>query len=197
MAQTERMQLPNFGSAGPIIRSTPIKPPASSASFASCVFSTLRQADPSNLFRRSVMTLLISAWPALTLLLPALVVLSALIFLVKGNRRAFAHLVALLACFFIGALLMEFFTFMGALMARSGSQHAEPVLGAGTRKLLETIANPRSITAPPLSLAAWAAYSILAAYVWLLVVWVMHWRGKKSGTSKKKSTSAPRKAAKA
>ena len=140
------------------------------------------------------MPLLLSAWPALTLLLPALVVVSALIFLVKGNRRAFAHLVALLACFLIGALLMEFFTFMGALMARSGSQHAEPVLGAGTRKLLETIANPRSIAAPPLSLAAWAAYSIPVSYVWLLVTWGVHLRGKKSGPAKKKSVKSPRKA---
>lgn len=133
----------------------------------------------------------------MTLLLPALVLVSALIFLAKGNRRAFGYLVALLACFAIGALLMEFFTFMGALMARSGSQHTAPVLGAGTRKLLETIANPRSITAPPLSLAAWAAYSIPAAYAWLLVAWAVHLRGKKSAPTKKKTARAPRKTAKA
>ena len=142
------------------------------------------------------MPLLLSAWPALTLLLPALVVVSALIFLVKGNRRAFAHLVALLACFLIGALLMEFFTFMGALMARSGSQHTTPEVGTGTRQLLATIANPRSITAPPLSLAAFAAYSIPASYLWLLVTWGLHLRGKKAGTAKKKPARGTRKAAK-
>ena len=98
--------------------------------------------------------------------------------------------------FLIGALLMEFFTFMGALMARTGSQHATPTLGTGTRQLLETIANPRSITAPPLSLAAWAAYSIPAGYLCLLVAWVLHLRGKKAGPAKKKSAKTPRKAAK-
>ena len=117
------------------------------------------------------MKMLLSAWPALTLLLPVLWLVSVIVFLAKGNRRAVAQLMALLACFLIGALLMEFFTFMGALMARSGSQHATPTLGTGTRQLLETIANPRSITAPPLSLAAWAAYSIPAGYLWLLVAW--------------------------
>ena len=96
------------------------------------------------------MKMLLSAWHALALLLPVLWLVSVIVFLAKGNRRAVAQLVALLACFLIGALLMEFFTFMGALMARSGSQHATPTLGTGTRQLLETIANPRSITAPPL-----------------------------------------------
>lgn len=143
------------------------------------------------------MPLLISAWPALALLLPALVLVSALVFLAKGDRRAFRHVLALLACFFIGALLMEFFIFMGALMARSGSQHAAPTLGAGTHKLWEAISNPRSITAPPLSLAAWAAYSIPASYAWLLVTWVVHLRGKKSAPAKKKTARAPRKTAKA
>lgn len=142
------------------------------------------------------MHLLTSAWPALVLLLPALVLVSAIIFLAKGNRRAFAHLLALAACFLIGALLMEFFTFMGALMAHSGSQHATPVLGTGTRQLLETIANPRSIAAPPASLPAVAAYSIPASYLWLLVTWVLHLRGNGSGPAKKKSAKSPRKAAK-
>ena len=53
-----------------------------------------------------------------------------------------------------------------------------------------------SITAPPLSLAAWAAYSIPAGYLWLLVAWVLHLRGKKAGPAKKKSAKSPRKAAK-
>ena len=105
-----------------------------------------------------------SAWPALALLLPALVLVSAIYFLAKGDRRAFAQLLALLACWVIGALLMEFFIFMAARMARSGSA-AMPVLGTGTRQLLETMASPRSIAAPPLSLAAMAAYSVLAAYL--------------------------------
>ena len=78
------------------------------------------------------MKMLLSAWPALTLLLPVLWLVSVIVFLAKGNRRAVAQLMALLACFLIGALLMEFFTFMGALMARSGSQHATPTLGTGS-----------------------------------------------------------------
>lgn len=135
------------------------------------------------------MKMLLSAWPALALLLPVLWLVSVIVFLAKGNRRAVA-LMALLACFLIGALLMEFFTFMGALMARSGSQHATPTLGTGTRQLLETIANPRSITAPPLSLAAWAAYSIPAGYLWLLVAWVLHLRGKKAGPAKRSPPKA-------
>ena len=144
------------------------------------------------------MKMLLSAWPALALLLPVLWLVSIIVFLAKGNRRAVAQLMALLACFLIGALLMEFFTFMGALMARSGSQHATPTLGTGTRQLLETMANPRSITAPPLSLAAFAAYSIPVAYLCLLVIWGLHLRGKKSGPAKKKSaTKTPRKTAKA
>ena len=144
------------------------------------------------------MSTLLSAWPILALLLPVLWLVSVIVFLAKGNRRAVAQLMALLACFLIGALLMEFFIFMGALMARSGSQHATPALGTGTRQLLETMANPRSITAPPMSLAAFAAYSILAGYLWLLIIWGLHLRGKTSGPAKKKSPSkTPRKAAKA
>ena len=142
------------------------------------------------------MKMLLSAWPALALLLPVLWLVSVIVFLAKGNRRAVAQLMALLACFLIGALLMEFVTFMGALMARSGSQHATPTLGTGTRQLLETIANPRSITAPPLSLAAFAAYGLLAGYLALLATWVLHLRGKKPGPARKKSAKTPRKAAK-
>ena len=78
----------------------------------------------------------------------------------------------------------------------TGSQHTTPEVGTGTRQLLATIANPRSITAPPLSLAAFAAYSIPASYLWLLVTWGLHLRGKKAGTAKKKSAKSPRKAAK-
>ena len=96
--------------------------------------------------------MLLSAWPALALLLPVLWLVSAVVFLARGNRRAVAQLLALLACFLVGALLMEFFTFMGALMARSGRPQAAPTLGTGTRQLLETMANPRSLTAPPLLL---------------------------------------------
>lgn len=127
--------------------------------------------------------------------MPALVLLSAIVFLVKGDRRAFAHLMALLACFLIGALLMEFMLFMAARMSRSGGVQGTPVLGDGTRQLLQTLANPRSITAPPLSLAAVAAYSVLLSYLWLLVTWVLHLRGKKPGPTRKKSGKAPRKAA--
>lgn len=127
---------------------------------------------------------LLSAWPAVALLLPALVLVSAIYFLAKGDRRALAWLLALLACFVIGALLMEFFTFMAARMARSGSREA--VLGAGTRQLLETMAHPRSLAAPPLSLPAVAAYSVLAAYLWLIVAWVLHLRGKPGGGARRK-----------
>ena len=77
-----------------------------------------------------LMQALVSAWPAVALLLPALVLVSAIYFLVKGDRRALAWLLALVACFVIGALLMEFAAFMAARMARSGSREA--VLGAGT-----------------------------------------------------------------
>ena len=142
------------------------------------------------------MPMLLSAWPALALLLPVLWLVSAVVFLARGNRRAVAQLLALLACFLVGALLMEFFTFMGALMARSGRPQAAPTLGTGTRQLLETMANPRSLTAPPLSLAAFAAYGIPAGYLGLLVTWVLHLRGKKAGPARKKSAKTPRKAAK-
>ncbi len=136
----------------------------------------------------SAMHALLSAWPAVALLLPALVLVSAIYFLARGDRRALAWLLALLACFVIGALLMEFFTFMAARMARSGSREA--VLGAGTRQLLETMAQPRSLTAPPLSLPAVAAYSVLAAYLWLIVAWVLHLRGKPGGGARKKKPAA-------
>ena len=142
------------------------------------------------------MPMLLSAWPALVLLLPVLWLVSAVVFLARGNRRAVAQLLALLACFLVGALLMEFFTFMGALMARSGRPQAAPTLGTGTRQLLETMANPRSLTAPPLSLAAFAAYGIPAGYLGLLVTWVLHLRGKKAGPARKRSAKTPRKAAK-
>ena len=136
----------------------------------------------------SAMHALLSAWPAVALLLPALVLVSAIYFLARGDRRALAWLLALLACFVIGALLMEFFTFMAVRMARSGSREA--VLGAGTRQLLETMAQPRSLTAPPLSLPAVAAYSVLAAYLWLIVAWVLHLRGKPGGGARKKKSAA-------
>ncbi len=144
------------------------------------------------------MHLLTSAWPALVLLLPALVLVSAIVFLAKGNRRAVAHLLALAACFLIGALLMEFFTFMAALMARSGSQQAAPVVGTGTRQLLTTMASPRSIAAPPLSLAAAAAYGILVSYLWLMITWGLHLRGKQqtAGPARKKPAKSTRKTAK-
>ena len=135
----------------------------------------------------SAMHALLSAWPAVALLLPALVLVSAIYFLARGDRRALAWLLALLACFVIGALLMEFFTFMAARMAHSGSREA--VLGAGTRQLLETMAQPRSLTAPPFSLPAVAAYSVLAAYLWLIVAWVLHLRGKPGGGTRKKKTA--------
>lgn len=133
------------------------------------------------------MPLLMSAWPILVWVLLALVVLSALFFLAKGDRRAFAQLLGLVACFLIGALLMEFMLFMAARMSRTGGVQGTPVLGDGTRQLLQTIANPRSITAPPLSLAAMAAYSVPLSYLWLAVTWVLHLRGGgKPGAGKKK-----------
>lgn len=133
------------------------------------------------------MPLLMSAWPILVWALLALVVVSALFFLAKGNRRAFLQLLALVACFLIGALLMEFMLFMAARMSRTGGVQGTPVLGDGTRQLLKTIANPRSITAPPLSLAAVAAYAVPLSYLWLLVTWALHLRGGgKAGAAKKK-----------
>ena len=135
----------------------------------------------------SAMHALLSAWPAVALLLPALVLVSAIYFLARGDRRALAWLLALLACFVIGALLMEFFTFRAARMARSGSR--EIMLGAGTRQLLETMAQPRSLPAPPFSLPAVAAYSVLAADLWLIVAWVLHLRGKPGGGTRKKKTA--------
>lgn len=147
------------------------------------------------------MQMLLSAWPAVAWLLPALVLLSAIVFLAKGDRRAFGHLMALVACYLIAALLMEFFVFMAARMARSGSAQANPALGTGTLQLLQTIANPRSLTAPPLSLAAVAAYSVPLSYLWLLVAWVLHLRGsggksgKGSASRKKAGAKSPRKAA--
>ncbi len=142
--------------------------------------------------------MLISAWPVLVWLLLALVLLSAIFFLAKGNRRAFAQLLALAACFLIGALLMEFMLFMAARMSRTGGVQGTPVLGDGTRQLLQTIANPRSIAAPPLSLAAVAAYSVLLSYLWLAVTWVLHLRGggKPAAAGKKKSTKSPARARK-
>ena len=112
------------------------------------------------------------------------------------QSNALTPLLALVACFFIGALLMEFFTFMGALMSRSGNPHTAPVLGAGTRALLGTIADPRSFTAPALSLPALAAYSIAVGYAWLVVTWVLHLRGKTPAAARKKPVKAPRKASK-
>ncbi|MCO4094819.1 MAG: hypothetical protein HEQ37_15060 [Acidovorax sp.] len=140
------------------------------------------------------MQMLLSAWPALTWALPALVLLSAVVFLAKGSRSAFGYLLALLACFVIAALLMEFFTFMAARMARAGSAQADPVLGSGTRQLLATIANPRSLMAPPLSLPWLAAASVAVSYLWLLVAWVVHLRGGKRGGTQK-AAKAPRKKA--
>ena len=140
---------------------------------------------------------LISAWPALAYLLPALVLVSAIFFVAKGDRRALAQLLALLACLVIGALLVEFAAFMAARMARSGSRDA--VLGAASVQLLQTMASPRSIAAPPLSLAAMAAYSVLAAYLWLLVAWGLHLRGAPAGAApaKKRGKGASRRPARA
>ena len=91
---------------------------------------------------------LLSAWPVISLLLPALVLVSAIYFVAWGDRRALAQLLALLACFVVGALLMEFFVFMAARMARAGSPPTVPVLGTGTRQLLATMSHPRSLVAP-------------------------------------------------
>lgn len=144
------------------------------------------------------MHFLVSAWPVLSLLLPALVLLSAVFFLARGDRRAFAQLMALVACFLIGALLMEFFIFMGARMAPPGRAASVPELGTGTRQLLLTMASPRSIAAKPGSLAAVAAYGVLAAYLWMLVAWALHLRGGGGGAgTKKKSAKAGRKPARA
>ncbi|MNV90895.1 hypothetical protein D3C71_1853210 [compost metagenome] len=105
---------------------------------------------------------------------------------------------ALLACFVVGALLMEFFIFMAARMARSGSAQANPVLGTGTLQLLKTMANPRSLIAAPGSLAWVAAYSVLLSYLWLVVTWGLHLRGgKRSAPARKKAGKTPRKTARA
>lgn len=142
------------------------------------------------------MQMLLSAWPALAWALPALVLLSAIVFLAKGNRRGFGQLLALLACFVIAALLMEFFTLMAARMARAGSSGADPVLGTGTRQLLATVASPRSIMSPPLSLPWVAACAVPLAYLWLLVTWALHLRGAGGGSASKKTGGrAPRKKA--
>lgn len=133
------------------------------------------------------MHILISAWPTLVWLLPALVLVSALYFLAKGDRRALGHVMALVACFLIGALLMEFFVFMAARMARSGSAQANPALGTGTLQLLHTLANPRSVTAPVGSLASVAAWSVPASYLWLVAAWGLHLWGKRSGPARSKS----------
>lgn len=132
------------------------------------------------------MQLLLSAWPFVVWALPALVLISALAFLVRGDRRAAGHLLALLACFLIGALLMEFFTFMSARMAGPGRPQTTPALGNGTLALLHTLLNRSSVTAPPLSLPAVAVYAVGVAYFWLLVTWGLHLRGKKSGGGRKK-----------
>ena len=128
-----------------------------------------------------------------------LLLVSAVYFLAKGDRKALAQLMVLLACFVVGALLMEFFVFMAARMARSGSAQANPVLGTGTLQLLKTMADPRSIAASPATLAAVAAYGLLLSYLWLLVAWALHLRGGKPGAGgkRKKSARAPRKAARA
>lgn len=136
------------------------------------------------------MQLLSTAWPALVWALPALVLISALAFLVRGDRRAAGHLLALLACFLIGALLMEFFTFMAARVARQGGGASQPALGSGTLALLETTLNRRSLTAPALSLPALATYAVGAAYLWLLVTWGLHLRGKKAGSGGRKKPAA-------
>ncbi len=66
------------------------------------------------------------------------------------------------------------------------------------RQLLLTMASPRSIAAQPASLAAVAAYGVLAAYLWMLVAWVMHLRGGGSGKARpKKPAKAARKPARA
>lgn len=136
------------------------------------------------------MQYLVTAWPVLSLLLPALVLLSAVYFLVRGDRRGFAQLMALVACFLIGALLMEFFMFMGARMAPPGRAQTVPALGTGTLELLRTMGSARSVAAKPGSLAAVAAYGVLAAYLWMLVAWTMHLRGGGGTATRKKAKPA-------
>ncbi|MFY3383531.1 hypothetical protein [Paracidovorax sp. MALMAid1276] len=133
------------------------------------------------------MPLVSSAWPAVAWVLPVLALLSVLYFLAKGDRRALGHVLALVACFLIGALLMEFFVFMAARMARSGSAQADPALGTGTRQLLQTLANPRSITAPAGSLAWVAAWSVPVAYLGLVAAWAVHLWGLRASPARKKA----------
>jgi hypothetical protein len=146
----------------------------------------------------SAINALSTAWPAIALILPILVLVSAIVFLAKGDRRSFSFLLALLACYVMGALLMEFFVFMAARMARGGNGAPVPVLGTGTKQLLETLSSPRSIAAPAFSLAAVAAYAVLVSYLWVAVAWVLHLRGGsgKRGGSKKKPAKTARKPAK-
>jgi len=141
------------------------------------------------------MSYLLSAWPALCWALPALVLLSATVFLARGNRRGAAQLAALVALFVMAALLMEFFTFMDARMARPGGAPGQPELGQGTRALLATMAHPRSVTAAPLSLPWLAAWSVPASYLWLLATWALHLRGPRSSPGRAKAGKTPRKKA--
>ncbi|MFN7855767.1 MAG: hypothetical protein ACK5OA_04190 [Acidovorax sp.] len=139
------------------------------------------------------MQMLLSVWPFLVWALPVLVLLSAIVFLAKGNRGAFWQLLALLACFVIAALLMELFTFMASRMANGGKAGADPALGSGTRQLLAAIAATGSVLAKPLSLPWLAACSVPVAYLWLLVTWALHLRRGKSGggrAARKKATRA-------
>lgn len=156
---------------------------------ATMIHSRSHPASRSHLYPAPLpMQILISAWPALVWLLLALVLVSALYFLAKGDRRALGHVMALVACFLIGALLMEFFVFMAARMARAGSAQANPVLGTGTQQLLQTLAQPRSIKAPAGSLAWVAAWSVPVSYLWLAVAWGLHlWGSKRSGPARKKA----------
>ena len=133
------------------------------------------------------MSYLLSAWPALCWALPAVVLLSATVFLARGNRRGAAQLAALVALFVMAALLMEFFTFMDARMARPGGAPGQPELA--------TMAHPRSVTAAPLSLPWLAAWSVPASYLWLLATWALHLRGPRSSPGRAKAGKTPRKKA--
>ena len=144
------------------------------------------------------MSLLLSTWPVWVWLLPAAVLLSAVVFLSQGRRRCAAWLLALVACYVVGALLMEFFVFIGALMARPSAGQPAPELGTGTLQLLRTLVDPRSLTAPPLSLPAIAAYSVIAAYLWLAATWVIYARSRSTARPARKTAArAPRKSARA
>ena len=101
---------------------------------------------------------------------------------------------ALLACYLVGALLVEFFVFMVARMGTPWHGAGRPGAGRRHQATAGTLSNPRSIAAPPLSLPAIAA--VLASYLWVLVSWGCTCAARKRARAKEDQQSS-RKPAKA